>query len=76
MNLRIGKEIADNLRGFSFEGYSGNVSIDMYGVRVSLLQFSGMDANFARIPYFNCAANSSKNVRAEKITKKQNVFRS
>lgn len=62
MNLRLGKEIAQNLRGFGFIGYSGNVSIDNNGVRVSIIQFSGMDSAYNRIPYFNCAANSTMNV--------------
>ncbi|KAI6233991.1 Guanylate cyclase [Aphelenchoides fujianensis] len=58
-DLRLGKEIAKNLIGYTFNGYSGNVTIDKNGVRVSNLQFSGFDSNFTRVVYFNCTSNST-----------------
>ncbi|KAI6198223.1 Guanylate cyclase [Aphelenchoides fujianensis] len=52
-DLRLGKEIAKNLIGYTFN------AIDKNGVRVSNLQFSGFDSNFTRVVYFNCTANST-----------------
>ncbi|KAI6211232.1 Guanylate cyclase [Aphelenchoides besseyi] len=61
-DLRLGKEIAKSLIGYTLNGYSGNVTIDLNGVRVSNLQFSGFDSNFTRVIYFNCTANSTTSI--------------
>lgn len=76
MDLRLGKEIASNLRNFEFGGYSGNVKIDKRGVRVSYLQFSGLDSNFTRALYFTSIANSTSSILIKNFTNDSIVWAS